>query len=47
MVNFPTEMPDSDCHSPARLDLFLSSDASICSTMPFPPLRNSDHVVGL
>ena len=25
-------------HSPALLDLFLSSDASICSAMPFPPL---------
>ena len=29
----------------ALLDLFLSSDASICSTMAFPPLGNSDHVV--
>ena len=27
------------------LDLFLSSDASICSTMAFPPLGNSDHTV--
>ena len=27
------------------LDVFLSSDASICCTMAFPPLRNSDHVV--
>ena len=26
------------------LDLFLSSDASICSTMAFPPLGNSDQV---
>ena len=34
-----------DSHSPALLDLFLSSDASICSTMVFPPLGNSDHVV--
>ena len=34
-----------DSHSPALLDLFLSSDASICSTMAFPPLGNSDHVV--
>ena len=24
---------------------FISSDASICSTMAFHPLRNSDHVV--
>ena len=29
------------------LDLFLSSDASICSTMAFPPLTNSDHVVSV
>ena len=27
------------------LDLFISSDLSICSIVPFPPLRNSDHVV--
>ena len=27
------------------MDLFLSSDTSICSTKAFPPLRNSDHVV--
>ena len=45
IVNFPTRIPDCDSHSPARLDLFPSSDASICSTMAFPPLRNSDHVV--
>ena len=44
MVNFPTRIPDCDSHSPALLDLFISSDASICSTMVFPPLRNSDHV---
>ena len=31
-------------HSPAFLDLFISSDASICSTMVFPLLGNSDHV---
>ena len=31
--------------SPAPLDLFISSDASIRSTMAFPPLGNSDHVV--
>ena len=30
--------------SPALLDLFLSSDTSICSTKAFPPLANSDHV---
>ena len=45
VVNFPTQIPDCDSHSPALLDLFISSDASICSTMAFPPLGNSDHVV--
>ena len=44
MVNFPTRIPDCDSHSPALLDLFISSDASICSTMVFPPLGNSDHI---
>ena len=45
IVNFPTRIPDCDSHSPALLDLFLSSDASICSTMAFILLGNSDHVV--
>ena len=57
MVNFPTQIPDCDsAHNlgsnpallganPALLDLFLSSEACICSTMAFPPLENSDHVV--
>ena len=40
MVNFPTRIPDFDL-----LNLFFSSDASICSMMAFPPLGNSDHVV--
>ena len=35
MVNFPTRIPDCDSHSPVLLDLFISSDASICSTMAF------------
>ena len=43
-VNFPTQIPDFDSHSPAFLDLFLSSDASILSIMTFPPLENADHV---
>ena len=43
--NFPTRILDYDSHSPALLDLFISSDASICSAMAFPPLGNSDHVV--
>ena len=45
MVNFPTRIPDCGSHSFALLDLFLSADASTCSTMTFPALRNSDHVV--
>ena len=45
MVNFPTWISDCDSHSPVLLDLFYSSDASICSKMAFRPLGNSDHVV--
>ena len=45
VVNFSTWIPDCDSHSLALLDLFLYSDASICSTMAFAPLGNSDHVV--
>ena len=45
MVNLPTRISDCDSHSLALLDLFLSSDANICSTMAFSPLGNSDHVV--
>ena len=45
MVIFPTRIPGCDSHGTALLDLFLSSDTSICSTMAFPPLGNSDHVV--
>ena len=45
IVNFPSWIPGCDSHSPVLLDLFISSDASICSTMTFPPLGNSDHVV--
>ena len=44
-LTFPTRIPDCDSHSPALLDLFLSSEASNCSTMAFPLLENSDHVV--
>ena len=47
MVNFPTRNPDCDSHSPAIFDFFLSSDASICSTMVSPPLGNSDLVVSV
>ena len=45
MVNFPTQIPDCDSHSPALLSLYLSSDTSICSTMAFPSLENCNHVV--
>ena len=37
--------PQTDSRSTALLDFFLSSDSSICSTMAFPPLGISDHVV--
>ena len=47
MVNFPTCFPDCDSHSHALFDLFISSDASICSTTAFAPLGNADHVVVL
>ena len=45
MDNFPTRIPDCDSHSLALLDFFLSSDASICSTMAFPPLGYSNYIV--
>ena len=45
IVMFPTQIRDCDSHSPALLNLFLYSNASICSTIAFPPLGNSDHVV--
>ena len=45
MVNFPTWIPDCDSHSPPVLGLFFSFDASGCSTIAFPLLENSDHIV--
>ena len=45
MVNFPTRISDCRFLSPALLDLFLSSDASICFTMAFPSLENFSHLV--
>ena len=45
MANLPTRIPNCDSHSPALWDLFLSSNASICSTMVSPPLGNFCHVV--
>ena len=47
MVDLPTRIPEFDSHSPALLDLFISSDASICSAVAFSPLRNFDHVAVL
>ena len=44
MVNFPSWISNCDSHSLALLDLFIFSGASICFTMPFPALGNSDHV---
>ena len=40
------QIPDCDSNSPAR-DLFISSDARICSIMPFSWLGNSDVVVSV
>ena len=45
IVNFRTQIPGCDSHSPAILDFFLSSHTSICSTMALSPLGNSDYVV--
>ena len=45
MVNFPMWITDRDSHSPALLDLFFSSEASICSAMDFLQLGNCDHVL--
>ena len=44
-VNSPIWIPNCDSQSSALFDLFISSDASICSTMAFPSLGNSDNVV--
>ena len=44
IVNFPSQIPDCDSHSPALLDLFISSDASISYTLAFLLLGNSDQV---
>ena len=45
MVIFPIQIPYGNSNSLALLNLFQSSDANICSTMAFPALGNSDHVV--
>ena len=45
IFNFLTRIPDCDSHRLILLDLFISSDTSICSAETFPQLGNSDHVV--
>ena len=47
IANFPSWIPDCVSHSPALLDLFISSDASICSTIVFLQLGNFDHVISV
>ena len=43
MVTFPNWITECDSHS--LVLLFISSDASICSTIAFTPLGISDHGV--
>ena len=45
MVNFPTWISYYDSQSLSLLNLFISSEASICSSMASPPFGNSDHIV--
>ena len=45
MVNFLTLIPECDSDSRALLDLFISSDASVCSTIAFLSMINSYYVV--
>ena len=45
LVNYPSGISDCDSQNPVLLDLFLSSDVSICSTKACPPLGNSGYVV--
>ena len=46
MVNFPIRIPDCNSHNPVLLDIFLSSNTSICSAMAFPfPMGNSYVIV--
>ena len=45
LIRFPSGISDCDSQNPALLDLFLSSDASICSAKAWPLLGNSDYVV--
>ena len=47
MANFSSRIPDCDSHSPALLDLFLSSNPGICTRIVFLPSGDLDHVVVL
>ena len=44
MVNLPPCVTDCDSHSPALLNLFISSLTRICSTIAFPSLGNANHI---
>ena len=46
VLTFPTWISVGDSHGPGLYYLFIYSGASICLSVAFPPLRNSDHVVG-
>ena len=43
MVSFPTWISNCGSHISALFNFFLSSGASICSTMAFPPLEYCLH----
>ena len=45
MVSLPSRIADYDPHRPTVLDLFISSDTSICSTVAFHLLGNYDIAV--
>ena len=45
IVDFPTRFPDRDDHNPHLLDLFLTSNPTICKPSVLSPLGNSDHAV--
>ena len=47
MANFPNRIPGCDPHSPALLNSFISSNASICSTMASPTTGNSDAMISV
>ena len=47
VINFPTRFPDHGNSNPHLLDLFLTSNPSICNPSCISPLGNSDHAVVL